>query len=310
MMPLAIALLVFLAFVTLIVGLWWASLPRKQMRERLVASTGSTLISDEWEMQVTKRPSSLGRLDVMRRLGELVSQAGYTWTAQQAAVVIIGFALMGSALGVARVGGPFWALAGAVLLGSVPVIFLVYKRSKRMQLFQTQFPDAMDMMTRAIRAGHALGGAIRLVGEEMPVPIGPEFQRVSEEIRLGLDPGAALAGLEERMPSEDVRFFCTAVSIQRMSGGNLAEILDRLSEVIRERFKLLSHARALSAQHRWSAILVGLSPVGFAVMLKVMNPRYFDVFLASPQAPSWLAMGLLSESIGFFIIWRISKIEV
>ena len=112
------------------------------------------------------------------------------------------------------------------------------------------------------------------------------------------------------MPSEDVRFFCTAVSIQRMSGGNLAEILDRLSEVIRERFKLLSHARALSAQHRWSAILVGLSPIGFAVLLKVMNPRYFDVFLESPQAPMWLAMGLLSESIGFFVIWRISKIEV
>jgi tight adherence protein B len=310
MIPLVIALLVFLVFVTLIVGLWWASIPRKQMRERLAASTGSTLISDEWDMQVTKRASSLGRLDVMRRLGELVSQAGYTWTAQRAAGVIAGFALMGGLLGVARVGGLFWALAGAVLLGSVPVIFLMYKRSKRLQLFQSQFPDAMDMMTRAIRAGHALGGAIRLVGEEMPGPIGPEFQRVSEEIRLGLDPGAALAGLEERMPSDDVRFFCTAVSIQRMSGGNLAEILDRLSEVIRERFKLLSHARALSAQHKWSAILVGLSPVGFALLLQVLNPGYFDVFLASPQAPSWLAMGLLSESIGFFLIWRISKLQV
>jgi tight adherence protein B len=100
------------------------------------------------------------------------------------------------------------------------------------------------------------------------------------------------------------------VGIQRTTGGNLAEVLDRLSEVIRERFKLLSHARALSAQHKWSAILVGLSPMAFAVMFQFLSPGYFTQFLASPMAPTFIVLGLVSEAIGFLFIWKISNIKV
>jgi tight adherence protein B len=134
--------------------------------------------------------------------------------------------------------------------------------------------------------------------------------RISEEIRLGLDPGEAISGLERRVPTDDVRFFCTAVSIQRTSGGNLAEVLERMAEVVRERFKLLSHARALSAQHKWAAILVGLSPMAFALLFQLIRPGYFDDFLASPSAPKFIALGLLSEAIGFFFIWRISQLKI
>ena len=179
-----------------------------------------------------------------------------------------------------------------------------------MQQFEAQFPDGLDAMARAIRAGNALSTAVQLVAEEMPDPIGGEFRRVFEETQLGMDPGEALSRLAERTPTDDVRFFCTAVTIQRGSGGNLAEILDRLSEVIRERFKILSHARALSAQHRWSAICVGLSPVAFALMFELMSPGYFAPMMESPLAPMLLGAGFVMEAIGFFMVWRIAKIKV
>src|SRR5262249_15630946 len=194
--------------------------------------------------------------------------------------------------------------------GAIPAIFLVYKRSRRVVRFQTQFPDALDMVARAIRAGNALSGAIKLVGEEMPDPIGSEFRQVDDEIRLGTDPGQALYGLETRMPTEDVRFFCTAIRIQRSAGGNLAEILDRLAEVIRERFKILSYARVLSSQHKWSAVFVGLSPVIFGIMFQLVSPGYFDAMLKDPIGPYLIAIGLVFEVIGFFVIWRIAQIKV
>ena len=304
-MAFLIALLVFISLVTMIVGVWWARLPGRRIGDRL----GGTGEAEAWDGALLK-PEQVSRIGVVDSLAQLLEQAGYTWTPERAMLIIGGFAVMGAAIGAARIGGLLWMLVGAIIMGGLPVCFLIYRRQKRVTLFQSQFPDAMDMMTRAIRAGHALGGAIRLVGEEMVAPVGTEFQRVSEEIRLGLEPGAALAGLERRMPTDDVRFFCTAVGIQRTTGGNLAEVLDRLSEVIRERFKLLSHARALSAQHKWSAILVGISPLAFAVMFQFLSPGYFGAFLESPMAPTFIGAGLVSEIIGFFFIWRISDIKV
>jgi tight adherence protein B len=165
-------------------------------------------------------------------------------------------------------------------------------------------------MSRALRTGYALGGAIQLVGEEMPEPVGPEFKRVFEEIRLGMDPTEALVRLRQRAPTEDMEFFCSALIIQRGAGGNLTEILDHLSEVIRERFKLLSHIRALSAQHKWSAICVGLSPVIFAMLFHVLSPTYFDPLWTSPLAPYLIGTGILMEAIGFTMVWRIAQIKV
>jgi len=197
-----------------------------------------------------------------------------------------------------------------IVTGAIPTVFLLYKRARRITRFQTQFPDALDMISRAIRAGNALTGAIKLVGEEMPDPAGAEFRQVDDEIRLGSDPGEALFGMEVRMPTEDVRFFCTAIRIQRSAGGNLAEILDRLAEVIRERFKILSYARVLSSQHRWSAVCVGLSPLVFALMFQLLHPGYFDAMLTDPIGPTLIVAGLILEAIGFMTIWRIAQIKV
>src|SRR6266545_6833853 len=166
------------------------------------------------------------------------------------------------------------------------------------------------MISRSMRAGNALTSAIQLVGQEMADPIGQEFRQVAEEIRLGLDPTEALGGLKTRVASEDVAFFCTAVNIQRAAGGNLAEILDRLSDVIRKRFELLSHARVLSAQQRYAAIFVGLSPALFSLIFYFLSPGYFDPLIESPMAPTLVGAGLALELVGAMIIWRLAKIKV
>jgi len=302
---LLIATLVFITVLGLISGLWWAFAPSRNVRDRL-ATPGTTMTMTPIIVKV----SNQSKLSSAKMLASLLERSGYRRTVKEVALIIIAFAAVGAAVGALRMGGGLWALIGAAAAGSLPVAFLSYKANQRMNRFQRDFPDAMDMMTRAIRAGHALGSGIRLVGEEMRDPVGPEFARIAEEMRLGRDVNEALAGLEERVPAEDVRFFCTAVSIQRTTGGNLAEVLERLSEVIRERYKLLSHARVLSTQHRWSAILVGLSPIAFAIIFQVLHPDYFTAFFQSEAAPMLLALGLSFEAVGFFCVWRIAKIKV
>ena len=301
-----IAVLVFLGLAGLIIGLWWARAPGRNVSERLASPMAISGV-DVTDIIVKARQS---KLSSARALASLLQRSGYTRSVNEVAMVIGAFALVGGAVGALRMGGGIGFIIGAAAAGSLPLMFLSYKANQRLNRFQRDFPDAMDMMTRAIRAGHALGSAVKLVGEEMRQPVGPEFARVAEEMRLGRDVSEALAGLEHRVPAEDVRFFCTAVSIQRTTGGNLAEVLDRLSEVIRERYKLLSHARVLSTQHRWSAILVGLSPIAFAIVFQLLHPEYFTAFFESPSAPMFMGMGLAFEAVGFFCVWRIAKIKV
>lgn len=312
-MPLAAALLVFTFFMVLVVGFWWVSQAGRTVRQRLRHAGAPSLRTDILRPEqdaVRGLAGALGDTGLPQRLARLATEAGYKATAGDLTLLTVACAAVGLAAAWLRTGGFFWGILTAAATGSIPTVFLLYKRARRINRFQTQFPDALDMITRAIRAGNALSGAIKLVGEEMPDPIGQEFKQVDDEIRLGTDPGEALFGLETRMPTEDARFFCTAIRIQRSAGGNLAEILDRLAEVIRERFKILSYARVLSSQHKWSAICVGLSPVIFGIMFQLLHPGYFDAMLTDPIGPVLIGAGLVLEAIGFFTIWRIAQIKV
>lgn len=307
----ALAGLVFLVVVTLIVGLWWFAATSRGIRDRLGARVQFTPEADTEILRADPRQLDTKWGALVGPLATLVERAGYDTGRLSRVLSLMGtFAVVGGGAGWLRTGGIAWGVLAALVAGSLPVLYLVYKRHQRLQRFEKRFPDALDMMTRSIRAGYALSGAIQMVGEEMPDPVGQEFRRVFEESRLGMDPGEALSRLRYRVPTEDTRFFSTAISIQRSAGGNLAEILDRLSEVIRERFKILSHARVLSVQHRWSAVCVGLSPVAFAIMFELMNPGYFEPLLNSPLAPYLIMAGLILEVIGFFVIWRIAQIKV
>ncbi|HET9491392.1 MAG TPA: type II secretion system F family protein [Methylomirabilota bacterium] len=313
-MAAAIAILVFIGVFSLVLGGWWAAGVRRRVRERLVAAAEPT---EQWtgvvqDSQAQRRGlvSLLSRTELYARLTRLVEQAGRRDAAPRVVTMIAVFAALGGVVGAVRLGGAQWSLLLGLIGGALPVLYLLYLRRHRVRRFSEQFPEALEMMSRAIRAGHALAGSIQLVGDEMPDPVGQELKRVFEEIRLGLEPGEALEKLAQRMPTEDVRFFCTALRIQRASGGNLAETLDRLSEVIRERYKLLSHARVISAQQRWAAIVVGFSPVGLALLLLLVDPNYFTPALKSPYGSTMIMVGLALEAIGFTIIWRIAKIKV
>jgi len=313
MMALTIAFLVFLAIVILVVGLWWAAQAERSVRARLrrAGTTGGPvqiLRTDAERSEGTL--AALSGTGLMERLDDLITQSGYKGTPSDIGLIILSFVVVGGAAGWLRTGTFFWGLLASVIAGSIPIVYLLYRRRRRLNTFQTQFPDALDTITRGIRAGNALSGAIRVVAEDMPDPVGGEFRKVDEEIRLGMDPGEALFRLQKRVPVEDMLFFCTAIRIQRGVGGNLAEVLDRLAEVIRERFKILSYARVLSAQHKWSAICVGLSPALFAVMFQLLHPGYFDALKTNPIGPWLVGAGLILEAIGFFMIWRIAQIKV
>jgi tight adherence protein B len=315
MMLLAIAALVFLGIFAAIVGLWWAQAAGQRVSQRLSLRAAA----DAPEQQILKTsgpvaPSLLEQLarrsDLVGQLTRLSEQAGSKQSATDLVLVIVTCGLVGGAFGWWRIGSLGGALVGALLTGAVPVLYLVFKRNRRLKRFEQHFADAVDMISRSIRAGNALSAAIQMVGDEMADPVGHEFRHVTEEIRLGVDPSEALARLQERMPTEDVQFFCNAVRIQRGAGGNLAEILDRLSDVIRKRFELLSHARVLSAQQRYAAIFVGLSPLLFSIFFYFTSPGYFDPLIESPAAPMLLGGGLALEVVGGLIIWRIARIRV
>jgi tight adherence protein B len=310
--PFLASALVFVAVVVLIAGIWWVGQAGRSVQARLARPLAvrpeAQLLKLENGSQ--RAAALLGGTGLPPRLATLAAQAGYKTTVGDLILVMAALAGVGGALAWLRTGGLLWGVLVALMTGSLPVVFLLYKRTRRLHQFEAQLPDGLDMVTRAIRAGNALGSAIKLVGEEMPDPMGAEFKQVDEEIRLGVDPSEALSRLQDRVPTEDVRFFCTAIRIQRATGGNLAEILERLAEVVRERFKILSYARVLSSQHKYTAILVGLSPVVFGVMFQVLNPGFFDALFADPMGPTLILAGLVMETIGFFTVWRIAKIKV
>lgn len=315
MMLLAIAVLVFLGIFAAIVGLWWAQAAGQRVSQRLSLRAAA----DAPEQQILKTsgpvaPSLLEQLarrsDLVGQLTRLSEQAGSKQSATDLLLVVATCGLAGGALGWWRIGSLGGALLAGLLTGAMPVLYLVAKRNRRLKRFELHFADAVDMISRSIRAGNALSAAIQMVGDEMADPVGHEFRHVTEEIRLGVEPGEALARLQDRMPTEDVQFFCNAVRIQRGAGGNLAEILDRLSDVIRKRFELLSHARVLSAQQRYAAIFVGLSPLLFSIIFYFLSPGYFDPLIESPVGPMLLGAGLGLELVGGLIIWRIARIKV
>jgi tight adherence protein B len=179
---------------------------------------------------------------------------------------------------------------GAGFLGIGPLFYLLYKKKKRMQLFQKQFPDVLDLLSRSLRAGHSFPSAIQMVAEEFPDPTGTEFKKVSTEIYYGLSLNDALKNLTKRVDCEDLGFFITSVVIQRETGGNLAEMMDSIAHIIRERFKLLGRVKALAAEGVLSAWILSLLPFGVAALIYLMNREYI-LFLFNDPLGQKMAIG-------------------
>ena len=199
----------------------------------------------------------------------------------------------------------------AMLIGLVlPYSYASYRRNKRFEKFEELFPEAIDTLARAVRAGHAFTTALEMITDEVAEPVSGEFRQLYEEQKFGMPVRDALLNLTERVPLVDIKFFVTAVMLQRETGGNLAEILDNLSYVIRERFKIQRQVRVYTAQGRLTmALLMGMPPIIIAVMM-VLNPSFIRPLFSDPIGHTLLVAGITLQTIGYFVIRKIIRIQV
>ncbi len=198
----------------------------------------------------------------------------------------------------------------AGMAATSPVVWLVIKRSSRTSALEAQLPDAIDLIARAMRAGHAFPAAVQMVGEESPDPLAAEFRIVHDEINFGLGMDEAFRNLSARVPSDDMRFFIIAVLLQRETGGNLAEVLGNIGTLVRNRFKLLGKVKVLAAEGKLSAWILGLMPIGIAMIINIMNPNFMSLLWKDPVGLMLVYTCAGMYVVGIFWMWRLIKIRV
>jgi len=200
-------------------------------------------------------------------------------------------------------------VVGIVLL-AVPNLIVDIKRRRRLKRFMNHFPEALEMFARSLRAGHSFTGAIQLVAQEMPDPIGPEFSKVFEEQNLGIPLRQALIGMTDRVDILDVKFFVTAILIQRETGGNLAEIIDKIAYVIRERFRVQGQLKIFTAQARISGTILALLPISLAVLLSTINPEYMKPLWFEKTGKIMIVVAVIMQILGIIAIRKIIRIKI
>ncbi len=223
--------------------------------------------------------------------------------------ISLGLAVVGSALSIWLINIYVVPIA-ALFFFSLPWIWLYQKRAARLKAFAAQLPDAMELVARALRAGHSLAAGMHVVAEEMPPPISKEFARVYDEQNHGIALEEALKGMCERVPNLDLRFFVTSVAVQRQTGGDLAEILDRIGYVIRERFKILGQVKALTAEGRLSGIVLIAMPIGLFFLMLWMKPDYVQLLWTDPMGIRMSIAAIVLVLIGAYAIKKIVDIKV
>jgi tight adherence protein B len=268
------------------------------------------LLRDEQLSQIPALDNLLRRSERISALQKVLAQAGINIRAGNflalsglvGVVLAVGVLIASKRFEFAWVG----LLAGLVL----PYSYASYKRGKRFEKFEELFPEAIDTLARAVRAGHAFTTALEMITNEVSEPVSGEFRQLFEEQKFGMPVRDALINLTERMPLVDVKFFVTAVMLQRETGGNLAEILDNLSYVIRERFKIQRQVRVYTAQGRLTmALLMGMPPIIVVVML-TLNPSFIKPLFSDPIGHTLLVAGITLQTVGYFVIRKIIRIQV
>lgn len=244
------------------------------------------------------------------RVGVLFEQADTTLTPARFFLICGGMA--GAGMLVSAVAGlhPGFVPAVMIACGALPWGWLLFRRRRRFRKFAAQLPDALELISRALRAGHSLAAGFQLVGAEMTDPIGKEFSRVFEEQNLGVQLDEALDSLTERVPNLDLRFFATAVILQRQTGGDLAEILDKIGYLIRERFKIWGQVQALTGEGRLSGIVLLALPPALFIAVYRLNPDYVSVLFTDPMGRKMLLGAAVLQIIGAVVIRKIVNIRV
>jgi tight adherence protein B len=254
---------------------------------------------------------TLQRMPRMMHLDRMLQQSGLRWTVSGVLLATVGCFAVGWFVAdqLVNFSGLFTPAIAAVA-GTLPALYVVRARSRRLAAIERQLPDTLDLMTRALRAGHAFTAALKMAGEETTEPIAGEFRIVHDQMNFGVSMQQALTNLSERVPITDLRYFVVAVLIQRESGGNLTEILTGLSALIRQRAKLLAKVRVLSSEGRLSAWILCLMPFALAFVLNLANPKFMSVLWTDPMGISIVKYMLLMMAFGALVMRKIIRIRV
>lgn len=253
----------------------------------------------------------LERLRLQSRVTDWIEQAGLKWHAGRLMHGCLALFLAGYAAWWYLV-PPVWerlSIVAGAAAGSVPMLVLLRKRSRRLRRFEEQFPESLEFVARSMRAGHAFSVSLEMLHREFQEPLAGEFRRTFEEHNLGMPLELALEKLARRVPLMDVQFFVSAVTLQKRTGGNLAELLDKLAYLIRERFKLRGRIRAVSAHGRMTGMALSAIPLVVALMMFWVNRDYATFFVSDPTGIKMAACAAGLQAIGYAVIKKIVKIE-
>jgi tight adherence protein B len=270
----------------------------------------TTIVKHQIKGALPSLDARMGQSSWGHRLNNLISQSGSRIGISTVVLLSIGCGVAGAVLVSTIFHLPWAAIPGGLAGAALPVLALVRKRNRRLGRFEEQFPEALDLLSRAIRAGHAFTIAMGMVADEAPDPIGPEFRKTFDEQNFGIALKDALANFAERVPLVDVRFFVTAVLIQRETGGNLSEILDSLSHVVRERFKILRQVRVYTAHGRLTGYVLMALPAALTLTLSFINPEHVNVLFEEHLGHMMILAAIVLQVVGFIWIRQVVKIEV
>jgi tight adherence protein B len=319
-----LVLIAFVFGVALVMGVYFgiARVPGMMTQKRLEARLQEITqpIEEKDTTKLLVKVSAEGPLPALDRIlgGTTRGSSLGRWLEQSGMKASIsGVLLIGLGLGVAvafltslMTRSPWGLPVGFALGFALPFIVLKIKRTRRMNTFEEQFPEALDLIARALKAGHAFATGLKMAADELPEPVGPEFRKTFDEQNFGLPLKDALENLTLRIPLLDVRFFSTAVLIQRETGGNLAEILENLAHVVRERFKILRQVRVYTAHGRFTGYVLLALPAVLGIALSFINPDHMNMLFRERMGQMMLLFALVMQVIGFLWIKQVIKIEV
>ena len=292
---------------------------RALLKERLAEAIRSSAHSGDADVQLAREEllseipwlnRSLVKIEITSRIKRWIDQADLNITVMRL-VLFSATAGVLAFLAMSMISQSYLLriVVGAIA-ASLPFLHVMAKRKKRMNRFLQLLPDALDLMSRGLSAGHAFTESLHMVATEMPEPIAGEFRKTYEEQNLGLSLKLALENLVHRMPLLDLRMCITAILIQRETGGNLSELLEKVAYTIRERFRILEDLKTLTLSSRWSAVLLCALPVLLALYMTVMNPDYMGVLWRDPRGHKLLAVASVMQVMGILMVQKIMKIKI
>jgi len=314
--------IVFAVCLLAILGLYWALIVRPEQAR-------ASAVTSRLSRQASPRAASLGVATAETRLSsvpaleallkqhsgltaamqQMIVEADLTMTVGVFVLLSVVSAVIGWAIGLLVLKLFSAALLFAAIGGVIPYLYVRSKRATRLRVFEEQFPEAIDLIARSLRAGHAFTTGLSIAAEELQPPVGPEFKRVYDQQNFGMSVSDALRAMAARVPVLDARFFVTAVLTQREAGGNLAEVLNNLSSVMRERFKVKRQIRVISAHGRLSGWILSLVPPVLAAVLFTIQPDSMRLLVDDPLGIQLVMAAVVLQLIGMYVISRLVRIE-